>query len=161
MWASFGLFANPAIVRQIQKLVDRPFPEAGRFVILLHEMPANSDRLSHWDLLLEAPEGLLCWELPIQNLEEIIHNFNGRRDISARRLPDHRSAYLEYEGPIAGNRGQVSRIESGQYCLTKADLGMTIELSGSHWQFCIKASPDFLATKEENVRFSVSIARAS
>jgi len=36
-------------------------------------------------------------------------------------LPDHRNAYLEYEGPISGDRGHVSRVETGTYTLTCAD----------------------------------------
>jgi len=31
----------------------------------------------------------------------------------AERLPDHRAAYLDFEGPIAGNRGEVRRICRG------------------------------------------------
>jgi hypothetical protein len=33
-------------------------------------------------------------------------------------LPDHRNAYLEYEGPISGDRGHVMQVETGTYTLT-------------------------------------------
>ncbi len=32
----------------------------------------------------------------------------------AERLPDHRAAYLDFEGPISGNRGEVRRVCRGQ-----------------------------------------------
>jgi len=36
-------------------------------------------------------------------------------ECSAKRLPDHRAAYLEYEGAISGDRGQVDQVASGSY----------------------------------------------
>jgi hypothetical protein len=39
----------------------------------------------------------------------------------ARQLDDHRLDYLEYEGPIAGNRGSVTRWDAGEYALEHAD----------------------------------------
>ncbi len=30
-------------------------------------------------------------------------------------LPDHRLAYLEYEGPVSDNRGSVKQVEAGNY----------------------------------------------
>jgi hypothetical protein len=35
--------------------------------------------------------------------------------VNAERLPDHRLAYLEYQGEIAGGRGIVRRVEAGEY----------------------------------------------
>ena len=31
------------------------------------------------------------------------------------RLADHRLDYLEYEGPVSGDRGSVRRVDGGQY----------------------------------------------
>jgi hypothetical protein len=36
------------------------------------------------------------------------------------RIPDHRKAYLDYEGPVSENRGAVKRVESGT-CTIKVD----------------------------------------
>ena len=47
----------------------------------------------------------------------------------ATRLPDHRLAYLEYEGPVSGNRGVVRRIDSGKYEID----GNTIRFQGNIW----------------------------
>ena len=35
--------------------------------------------------------------------------------LPARSLPDHRLAYLDYEGEISGGRGTVRRIDSGEF----------------------------------------------
>ena len=73
-----------------------------RFVILEHDHPAL-----HWDLMLEAGDVLQTWRLaepPAPGLA-----------IEATALADHRLAYLDYEGPISGNRGTVSRWDAGVF----------------------------------------------
>ena len=35
--------------------------------------------------------------------------------VPAERLADHRLAYLDYEGPVSGNRGSVVRLDRGTY----------------------------------------------
>ncbi len=35
--------------------------------------------------------------------------------VDAQQLGHHRKSYLEYEGPLSGDRGQVHRIDSGNY----------------------------------------------
>lgn len=35
--------------------------------------------------------------------------------VPAEQLPDHRLAYLDYEGPVSGDRGAVTRLDSGEY----------------------------------------------
>ena len=73
-----------------------------RFVILEHDHP----RL-HWDLMLEAGDVLRTWrlaEIPRPGVT-----------IRAESLGDHRKLYLDYEGPVVGNRGQVKRWDAGTY----------------------------------------------
>ena len=36
-------------------------------------------------------------------------------------LPDHRLFYLDYEGPVSGNRGTVSRWDQGYYQVLAED----------------------------------------
>jgi hypothetical protein len=36
-------------------------------------------------------------------------------ELGAARLPDHRLAYLDYEGPVSSGRGEVKRIDRGDY----------------------------------------------
>lgn len=78
-----------------------------RFAILRHETPPGSPRPLHWDFLLEDGGTLLTWslaELPAAG-----------RPIAAEALADHRTAYLDYEGPVSGNRGIVTRWDAGTF----------------------------------------------
>jgi hypothetical protein len=78
-----------------------------RFVILYHQMPPDSNRRSHWDLMLESGRVLRTWALAEEPRQE--------STIAADALPDHRLAYLEYEGPISNNRGIVRHWDGGEY----------------------------------------------
>ena len=71
-----------------------------RYVILTHDWP-----FLHWDLLLEDGDKLLAWRL----LQEPTANI----PVSAEVLPDHRLLYLDYEGPVSGDRGTVYQWDSG------------------------------------------------
>lgn len=73
-----------------------------RFVILEHDWPVR-----HWDLLLEAGEVLRAWRL----LEEP----GAGRTVLAEANFDHRLMYLDYEGPLTGDRGSVTRWDAGEY----------------------------------------------
>ena len=73
-----------------------------RFVILEHDWPTV-----HWDFLLEAGSVLRAWRL----LGE-----PGRgRKLAAEANADHRLLYLDYEGPVSGNRGSVRRWDAGTF----------------------------------------------
>jgi len=53
--------------------------------------------------------------------------------IDADLLPDHRAAYLDYEGPISGDRGTVSRWDDGTFeWLDETESEIEIALSGKH-----------------------------
>ncbi len=88
-----------------------------RFVLLRHQTAENE---YHWDFLFERETACLTFsmtgELPFEKAK-------------ARRLPDHRLAYLEYEGPVSGNRGSVLRVDSGEY----VELGNTISFQGTRF----------------------------
>lgn len=71
-----------------------------RFTILAHDFP-----FEHWDLLLETEDQLKTWRL--QNPPR------SGLPVGACPLPDHRRLYLDYEGPVSGNRGRVARWETG------------------------------------------------
>ncbi len=82
-----------------------------RTVVLLHTLPDGS---SHFDWMLEQPgRGDLVTFRCTRSPHEA-----GQWD--AERLPDHRRVYLDYEGPISGNRGDVRRVASGE--VLEADL---------------------------------------
>ena len=84
-----------------------------KFVILRHEMPAGPRAGVHFDLMLEQGAVLRTWALAEEP--------SALTEIAAEALGEHRLAYLEYEGPVAGNRGFVSRWDGGQYeCQTES-----------------------------------------
>ena len=93
-----------------------------RFVILKHELPAGQDRSTHYDLMLEQDGVLRTWAC---------ETFPGNIT-AAQRIADHRLAYLDYEGPISGERGTVTRLESGA-CewLADSENGVLVRLMGS------------------------------
>ena len=74
-----------------------------RFVILHHRVADGE----HWDLMLEHGGVLLTWQLQREPVDR------SSLPIPARRIGDHRRAYLEYEGPLSGDRGHVRRVEAG------------------------------------------------
>ena len=84
--------------------VSKPQP---RFALLHHAMDAVAGRFDHWDLMLEHAGALVTFE--VERLPSEARPFH------ARRLADHRLAYLDYEGHISGNRGQVIRLDRGRY----------------------------------------------
>jgi hypothetical protein len=74
-----------------------------RFVILEHDHPEL-----HWDLMLESGTALRTWRLtrPPETPGEAVE---------ALALPDHRLHYLDYEGPVSGGRGAVTRWDAGRF----------------------------------------------
>ncbi len=73
-----------------------------RFVVLTHDHP-----FLHWDLMLEQGDSLRTWRLAQPP--------DAAGPIAAEALPDHRLAYLDYEGPVSGGRGTVERWDAGSY----------------------------------------------
>ena len=80
-----------------------------RFVLLFHDWPAGP-RGSHCDLMLECAGVLRTWVI-----ESLPHNWSAGKNIAAERLPDHRLAYLDYDGPVSGDRGEVRRVDWGTF----------------------------------------------
>lgn len=56
---------------------------------------------------------LLTWSTPI--------HWSPESDLAVWRLPDHRARYLDYDGDLSGDRGQVQRLVSGTYQLVALD----------------------------------------
>ena len=103
-----------------------PESKKPQFVVLHHEMPATSNRASHWDLMLERNGVLATWALDQE--PTATQTGNG---IAGSALPDHRKDYLEYEGPVSNDRGHVTRWDRGVYVVeseTKDEL--VVELFG-------------------------------
>ncbi|MEW4567699.1 DNA polymerase ligase N-terminal domain-containing protein [Tautonia sp. JC769] len=83
---------------------ERPAPPGSpaRFVVLEHRWDGV-----HWDFMLEAGPALRTWAL--SRFPE------PATDIPATSLPDHRLAYLDYEGPVSNDRGSVRRVDRGTF----------------------------------------------
>ena len=111
-----------------------------RFVILHHRL----DHGEHWDLMLEHGDALLTWQLL---REPVDHN---SLPIPARRIGNHRKAYLDYEGPLTGDRGTVRRVDSGSLDIIEDTAqGLRIVLTGKrlHGSFILqKAGEDWAFT---------------
>jgi hypothetical protein len=90
-----------------------------RFVILEHDHPTL-----HWDLMLEVGDRLRTWRLAEAPA--------GEQVIAAAAIGDHRKLYLDYEGPVSGDRGTVRRWEFGTYEVDEdtAD-GLVLRMEGS------------------------------
>jgi hypothetical protein len=84
-----------------------------RFVILEHDHPHQ-----HWDLMLEAGEVLRTWRLSALPCPG--------PSFAVEPSFDHRRAYLEYEGPISGDRGCVIRRESGTFASEVEENGLLV-----------------------------------
>ena len=113
-----------------------------RFVVLEHDFPEL-----HWDFMLEFGSALRTWRLA-QAPE-----MNGNA-IEAVRLADHRLTYLDYEGPVSGDRGTVQRWDRGAYEVLESRAGETLRVrllgdkvcaigildsSGARWMFILEA----------------------
>lgn len=76
-----------------------------RAYVILHHTGYGE---AHYDLLLATDDTgpLLAWRSPVWPLRE---------GTPLTHLPDHRRAYLRYEGPISGDRGEVRRVAQGSW----------------------------------------------
>lgn len=94
----------------------------GQFVLLHHEVPAGAARGSHWDLMIESVGGLMTWALPQEPTADADYSSTSGQG-RAQRLPDHRLAYLTFEGPLGGQRGSVVRCDAGTHCTYRDEAG--------------------------------------
>jgi hypothetical protein len=91
-----------------------------RYVVLHHVGFGDP----HYDFMLESfPDSpLMTWrakEWPLVAGDELT------------RIGDHRRDYLEYEGPVSNNRGEVHRIAEGTCEIAKSEDQITVHMLGS------------------------------
>lgn len=104
-----------------------------RYVVLQHDPPEDFLRPTHWDFMLESGEILRTWALAG---EPTIGSA-----ITAESLADHRMAYLDYEGPVSGDRGTVTRWDAGTYELvSETDDTLLVTLSGKRLSGTVRLS---------------------
>lgn len=101
-----------------------------RFTILTHDLP-----FLHWDFLLEQGDACLTWRLLSEPDESNV--------ILAERLSDHRLLYLDYEGPVSGQRGTVTQWDSGTYqqLVEEPDKSLSVRLAGKRLSGKIRLTP--------------------
>lgn len=95
-----------------------------RFVILEHRWNGV-----HYDLMLEDPStgALRTWAIDAAIVAGV--------ELPARVLADHRRAYLDYEGPVSGDRGTVRRLDRGTYEARVWSAGrVEVVLGGTRFQ---------------------------
>lgn len=80
--------------------------ERNRYVLLHHVLRESA----HWDLMLDVGAALATWQV----LDSPADLAAGKT-VRATRIGDHRRAYLDYEGPVSGGRGHVTRTDAGEY----------------------------------------------
>lgn len=106
-----------------------------RFVVLLHEVPPGNSRGDHYDLMLEHGGALWTWaceRLPTAG-----------ESVTAQRLADHRMDYLNYEGPVSGDRGVVTRVDSGSYERVRTEAApLQVRLAGAKLRGVLTLTPD-------------------
>ena len=112
-----------------------------RYAILTHDHPTL-----HWDLLLEDGAVLRAWRLLAEPQPGVV--------IAAEAIADHRLMYLDYEGPVSGDRGHVVRWDRGEFAGTVTGDELSLQwtgarlngdvtlrkVDGSRWQFALAES---------------------
>jgi len=83
-----------------------------QYVVVHHQVGATGkirDADSHFDWMFDRGDALWTWATD-QYPEPM-----STGPLDAVRLADHRRVYLDYEGRVSGDRGEVSRVESGAF----------------------------------------------
>lgn len=75
-----------------------------RFVIL-HHTGFGQD---HYDLMVEQDTFLATWQFSRHPATA-----DSSEGLPCRPLPDHRTAYLDYQGPVSNGRGEVRQADGG------------------------------------------------
>src|SRR5438477_1022912 len=86
-------------------------------VLLEHDLP---DETHHFDwLIARDPKGvqpLMCFRISAR-----LDQLKPGDSLDAVQIDDHRGAYLEYEGPVSGDRGVVRRLCQGDLARLPAE----------------------------------------
>src|SRR2546429_2134698 len=91
--------------------------ETLRYVVLHHEQIAEP----HFDFMFEYEPGsdLITWRLPIWPITQVTR---------VTELGKHRRHYLDYEGPVSGDRGTVRRVATGACLVQHMNDGWMVTL---------------------------------
>lgn len=102
-----------------------------RFVILHHRTLPHAAKPDHYDLMLEDGDVLktfTLWQLP---------DLSG--PVTALADFDHRREYLDYEGPVSNDRGEVAQADVGTFAWIVREVErIEVELAGLRLQGVLK-----------------------
>ena len=82
-----------------------------KYVIHFHKTDTD-----HYDLMLEDNNTLLTWQIDIDDILNILDG----SPAMIKRINDHRSEYLTYEGPISCDRGMVQIYDTGDFTMVES-----------------------------------------
>ncbi|MEL7483478.1 MAG: hypothetical protein AAFN41_03895 [Planctomycetota bacterium] len=108
-----------------------------RTTLLRHVL---ADGSWHVDWLIEV-EATARKRLPTFRLEDRPDRPSVDR-FAAVLLGDHRRAYLDYEGPVSGDRGRVEQLATGQVVEVSGwptSIDVTVDLESRRW--CWRGEP--------------------
>ncbi len=112
-----------------------------RFAVLRHDAPDGQ----HFDLLFEFGPALRTWALPRPP--------DAITPLTCDALPDHRLAYLDYEGPVSGDRGTVTSWDRGTFSVVHEDASqLVVDLFGQ--KLTGRATLDRLSETPDRWQFS-------
>ncbi|WP_158265315.1 DNA polymerase ligase N-terminal domain-containing protein [Blastopirellula marina] len=121
-----------------------------RFVLLHHRTPPHAAKPDHYDLMLEDGDVLktfTLWQLP---------DLSG--PVTALADFDHRLAYLDYEGPVSNDRGEVAQADAGTFAWIIREKGrIEVELSGRCFQGVLKLELQEDPSEEEGSDSTTSV----
>ena len=109
-------------------------------VLLAHELP---DGTSHVDWMI-ASEPTGREPLVTFRLENRIDEMAAGQRLLAQRIDDHRPAYLDYEGPVSGDRGTVRLLTRGTV--------ISWQTTGDRWRMEIDWSDPNGGLRRQNLR---------
>jgi hypothetical protein len=96
-------------------------PPVRRFVVLRHDISGTT----HFDLMIDGGSLLATWQCPSPPEDA------QQRPLLCRRIGDHRRMYLDYEGPVSGDRGHVTRHDVGTCRIARwGDDGVEVTFEG-------------------------------
>lgn len=62
--------------------------------------------------------------------------------VEAEQLADHRPAYLDYEGPVSGERGTVRKLDAGSYVCRREPMSFSLEGQFIHGNVILQPGSD-------------------
>lgn len=131
-----------------------------RTVFLRHTLPDGSQHID-WMYQREAKE-----EAPLRSFRSDAAPWEGGAAMpwNAVATPDHRCAYLEYEGPVSGGRGSVVRLASGWVEVhTDTPGAVCVDLDivtadGAGWRGQLRGTSAAVAAQETSWVFQITTA---